>query len=79
MLTNWNIAPVLAGSVVLAVFDRRYMTGIVILAPLFLVHTLSGSPGARKLHFVLRPAMALAGADLGSRAREPNAAPRGRR
>jgi hypothetical protein len=44
MLTNWNIAPVILGSVVLAVFDRRYMTGIVVLAPLFLVHMLSVRP-----------------------------------
>jgi hypothetical protein len=44
MLTNSNIAPVLAGSVVLAVFDRRYMAGIVVLAPLFLVHALSIRP-----------------------------------
>ena len=40
-LTNWNIAPVLAGSVALSVVDRRYLTGIVLLAPWFLVHVLS--------------------------------------
>ena len=43
-LTNWNVAPVLAGSVALAVIDRRYLTGIVLLAPLFLVHMLSVRP-----------------------------------
>jgi hypothetical protein len=43
-LINWNIAPVLAGSVVLTVIDQRYITGIVLLAPLFLVHMLSARP-----------------------------------
>jgi hypothetical protein len=40
-LTNWNIAPVLAGSVALSVLDRRYATGIVLLTPWSLVHILS--------------------------------------
>jgi hypothetical protein len=43
-LTNWNVAPVLLGSVVLGVIDRRYFTGIVLLSPLFLVHILSVRP-----------------------------------
>jgi hypothetical protein len=43
-LTNWNIAPVVLGSLVLAIVDRRYVTGIVVLSPLFLVHVLSVRP-----------------------------------
>jgi hypothetical protein len=35
---------VLAGSVVLGIIDRRYLAGIVLLAPLFLLHMLSVRP-----------------------------------
>lgn len=50
-VTNWNIAPVLGGSLVLAVIDRRYITGVVLLAPWFLVHVLSVRP--EHGHFLL--------------------------
>jgi hypothetical protein len=55
MLANWNIAPVLAGSVVLSIIDVRYVTGIVLLAPLFLLHMLSVRPehGHFTLYFAL--------------------------
>ena len=54
-LLNWNIAPVLAGSLVLAVLDRRYLTGIVLLAPWFIVHMLSVRPehGLFTLYYAL--------------------------
>lgn len=54
-LTNWNIGPVVAGSAVLAVLDRRYITGVVVLAPWFLVHMLSVRPehGRFTLYYAL--------------------------
>jgi hypothetical protein len=36
-----NIAPVLVGCLLLSVFDVRYMTGLVLLSPLYLLHLLS--------------------------------------
>jgi hypothetical protein len=54
-LTNWNIAPVMIGSLVLAFFDLRYVTGMVLLAPLLLIHMLSIRPehGSFSLYYAL--------------------------
>jgi hypothetical protein len=54
-LTNWNIGPVLIGSVALAAFDRRYLTGVILLAPLLIVHMLSVRPehGQFTLYYAL--------------------------
>jgi len=41
MLQNLNIVPVLVGSAVLAAFDRRYLTGVVLLSPIYLLHLLA--------------------------------------
>ena len=43
-LTNWDIGPVVIGSLALAFFDLRYVTGTVLLAPLLLIHMLSIRP-----------------------------------
>ena len=54
-LTNWNMAPVLIGSLVLAAFDRRYLTGSLLLSPLLVVHMLSIRPehGRFTLYYAL--------------------------
>lgn len=38
---SWNITPVLVGCVLLSMFDVRYMIGLVLLSPLYLLHLLS--------------------------------------
>jgi hypothetical protein len=55
MLENLNIVPVLAGSAVLAAFDRRYLTGVVLLSPIYLLHLLALRPehGHFTLYFAL--------------------------
>jgi hypothetical protein len=55
MLSNWNILPVLVGCVALAVFDIRYITGLVLLAPVYLLHLLAIRPehGYFTLYFAL--------------------------
>jgi hypothetical protein len=55
MLYNWNILPVLMGCVALAVFDIRYLTGLVLLAPVYLLHLLAIRPehGYFTLYFAL--------------------------
>jgi hypothetical protein len=55
MIGNVNIAPVLAGCLLLTVFDVRYATGLVLLAPWYLVHMLAVRPehGHFTLHFAL--------------------------
>jgi hypothetical protein len=54
-LTNWNIAPVMIGSLAIACFDLRYVTGAVLLAPLLLIHMLSMRPehGSFSLYYAL--------------------------
>lgn len=54
-LTNWNMAPVLIGSLVLAAFDRRYLTGVLLLSPLLVVHMFSIRPehGRFTLYYAL--------------------------
>ena len=44
MVSNWNIAPVLFGSMVLLAFDRRYVTGLVLLTPWFVMHLIAVRP-----------------------------------
>jgi hypothetical protein len=44
VVSSLNIAPVLVGSLMLAAFDVRYLTGVVLLAPLYLAHLLSVQP-----------------------------------
>lgn len=55
MLQNLNILPVLAGSAVLAMFDRRYLTGVVLLSPIYLIHLVARRPehGHFTLYFAL--------------------------
>jgi hypothetical protein len=55
MLQNVNIVPVLAGSAVLAAFDRRYLTGVVLLSPIYLIHLIALRPehGHFTLYFAL--------------------------
>lgn len=55
MLSNLNIVPVLVGCVALAAFDIRYMTGLVLLAPVYLLHLLAIRPehGYFTLYFAL--------------------------
>ncbi len=54
-VTSWNIAPVLFGSMVLLAFDRRYVTGLVLLTPLFVMHLVAVRPehGHFTLYFAL--------------------------
>ncbi len=44
MIGNANILPVLVGSALLAAFDVRYATGVVLLSPVYLLHLLSVRP-----------------------------------
>ena len=55
MLRNLNILPVLLGSAVLAAFDIRYLTGLVLLSPVLLLHLLAVRPehGYFTLYFAL--------------------------
>jgi hypothetical protein len=55
MLANWNIVPVLLGCVVLSFFDIRYLTGLVLLSPVLLLHLLAVRPehGYFTLYFAL--------------------------
>jgi hypothetical protein len=41
MIGNMTIAPVLVGCLLLALFDTRYLAGLVLLSPLFLLHLAS--------------------------------------
>ena len=55
MLRNLNILPVLLGCALLALFDIRYLTGLVLLSPIFLLHLLAVRPehGYFTLYFAL--------------------------
>ena len=55
MLYNWNIVPVLLGCALLSAFDVRYMTGVVLLSPVYLLHVLAIRPehGYFTLYFAL--------------------------
>ena len=55
MLRNLNILPVLLGCAVLAAFDIRYLTGLVLLSPILLLHLLAVRPehGYFTLYFAL--------------------------
>jgi hypothetical protein len=55
MVVNPNITPVLVGCVVLAIFDVRYLIGVALLSPLYLLHVLSVRPehGHFTLYFAL--------------------------
>ena len=55
MMLNPNTVPVLLGCLFLAVFDVRYLTGLVLLSPLYLLHLLSVRPehGLFTLYFAL--------------------------
>jgi hypothetical protein len=55
MLRNLNVVPVLVGSAVLAFFDKRYLTGVVLLSPVYLIHLLAFRPehGHFTLYFAL--------------------------
>jgi hypothetical protein len=55
MLTNWNIMPVLLGCALLSAFDIRYLTGLVLLSPVFLLHLLAirSEHGYFTLYFAL--------------------------
>jgi hypothetical protein len=55
LIRNWNIVPVLLGCAVLALFDVRYLAGLVLLSPLYLLHLLAIRPehGYFTLYFAL--------------------------
>jgi hypothetical protein len=55
MLLNLNIAPVLLGCALLSVFDRRYVTGLVLVSPVYLIHLLAvrSEHGHFTLYFAL--------------------------
>ena len=55
MLRNLNIVPVLLGCALLAAFDIRYVTGLALLSPIFLLHLLAIRPehGYFTLYFAL--------------------------
>ena len=55
MLRNLNILPVLLGCALLAAFDIRYLTGLVLVSPILLLHLLAVRPehGAFTLYFAL--------------------------
>jgi hypothetical protein len=55
MLQNLNIVPVLLGCVLLALFDIRYVTGLVLLTPVYVIHLLAVRPehGYFTLYFAL--------------------------
>jgi hypothetical protein len=55
MLANVNIVPVLLGWALLSAFDIRYMTGLVLLSPVYLLHLLAVRPehGYFTLYFAL--------------------------
>jgi hypothetical protein len=55
MLRNLSILPVLLGSALLAAFDMRYLTGLVLLSPILLLHLLAVRPehGYFTLYFAL--------------------------
>ena len=55
MLGNPNILPVLLGCAVLSAFDIRYLTGLVLLSPILLLHLLAVRPehGYFTLYFAL--------------------------
>jgi hypothetical protein len=55
LLHNWNVVPVLMGCAVLALFDIRYLTGLVLLSPVYLLHLLAIRPehGYFTLYFAL--------------------------
>ena len=55
MLRNLNILPVLLGCAVLSGFDVRYLTGLVLLSPILLLHLLAVRPehGYFTLYFAL--------------------------
>jgi hypothetical protein len=55
MVTNLNVLPVLLGCVLLALFDVRYLTGVVLLSPILLLHLLAIRPehGYFTLYFAL--------------------------
>ena len=60
MLRNLNILPVLLGSAVLAAFDIRYLTGLVLLSPILLLHLLAVRPEHGYFTLVFRVALAAA-------------------
>jgi hypothetical protein len=55
MFRNLNVVPVLVGSAVLAAFDRRYLAGVALLSPIYLIHLLAFRPehGHFTLYFAL--------------------------
>jgi hypothetical protein len=55
MLSNLNIVPVLLGCALLSAFDIRYLTGLVLLSPVLLLHLLAVRPehGYFTLYFAL--------------------------
>jgi hypothetical protein len=55
MLRNLNIVPVLLGCALLSAFDIRYLTGLVLLSPVLLLHLLAVRPehGYFTLYFAL--------------------------
>jgi len=55
MLSNVNILPVLVGCAVLSAFDKRYITGLVLLSPVYLLHLFAIRPehGHFTLYFAL--------------------------
>jgi hypothetical protein len=55
MLRNLNVVPVLVASAVLAAFDKRYVAGLVLLSPIYLIHLLAfrESHGHFALYFAL--------------------------
>jgi hypothetical protein len=55
MLRNLNIVPVLVGCALLSAFDIRYLTGLVLLSPVLLLHLLAVRPehGYFTLYFAL--------------------------
>ena len=55
MLRNLNILPVLLGCALLAAFDIRYLTGLVLISPILLLHLLAVRPehGYFTLYFAL--------------------------
>jgi hypothetical protein len=55
MLANMNVLPVLVGCALLAIFDVRYLTGLVLMSPLLLLHLVAVRPehGHFTLYFAL--------------------------
>lgn len=55
MVINVNIAPVLLGCAVLSAFDLRYLTGLVLVSPVYLIHLLAvrSEHGYFTLYFAL--------------------------